>query len=72
MIHPVMWFEVLGADGGKLRKFYGDLFGWTFDVIKRIDYGVAKTGHRRGILGGVGPSSPVLRPAWAHTIKNGR
>ena len=35
MTHPVMWFEVLGADGGKLRKFYGDLFGWTFDVPPR-------------------------------------
>jgi hypothetical protein len=28
MTHPVMWFEVLGTDGGKLRTFYGELFGW--------------------------------------------
>jgi predicted enzyme related to lactoylglutathione lyase len=58
MTHPVMWFEVLGTDGGKLRKFYGDLFGWTFDVIPQIDYGVAKTGDTRGIPGGVGPAYP--------------
>ncbi len=45
MAHPVMWFEVLGTDGGKLRQFYGDLFGWTFDVTPPSDYGVAK--HRR-------------------------
>jgi predicted enzyme related to lactoylglutathione lyase len=36
MAHPVMWFEVLGSDGGKLQQFYGDLFGWTFDVIQPI------------------------------------
>ena len=58
MAHPVMWFEVLGTDGGKLRKFYGDLFGWTFDVIPQIDYGVAKTGDTRGIAGGVGGPYP--------------
>jgi len=27
MKHPVMWFEVLGKDGGKLCQFYGALFG---------------------------------------------
>ncbi len=58
MAHPVMWFEVLGADGGKLRRFYGDLFGWTFDVIPEIDYGVAKTGDARGIMGGIGGPYP--------------
>ena len=58
MAHPVMWFEVLGTDGGKLRKFYGDLFGWTFDVIPQIDYGVMKTGDTRGIAGGVGGPYP--------------
>jgi predicted enzyme related to lactoylglutathione lyase len=57
-----MWFEVLGADGGKLRTFYGDLFGWTFDVNK-TDYGVAKTGDQRGIMGGVGPTYPGTK-SW--------
>jgi len=58
MAHPVMWFEVLATDGGKLRKFYGDLFGWTFDVIPKIDYGVVKTGDTRGIMGGIGGPYP--------------
>jgi predicted enzyme related to lactoylglutathione lyase len=53
-----MWFEVLGKDGSKLRQFYGDLFGWTFDVLPQIDYGVATTGDARGIIGGVGPTYP--------------
>ena len=63
MAHPVMWFEVLGTDGGKLRNFYGDLFGWTFDVIPQIDYGVVKTGDERGIMGGVGPAYPGMK-SW--------
>lgn len=63
MAHPVMWFEVLGADGGKLRQFYGDLFGWTFDVLPQIDYGVAKTGDTRGVMGGVGKTFPGTR-SW--------
>ena len=58
MAHPVMWFEVLGKDGGRLQQFYGGLFDWTFDVIQPINYGVAKTGDPRGISGGVGQTSP--------------
>ena len=62
MAHPVMWFEVLGTDGGTLRKFYGDLFGRTLAVLPQIDYGVAKTGDARGIMGGIGPAYPGTRP----------
>ena len=28
MSNPVAWFEVVGQDGAKLRRFYGDLFDW--------------------------------------------
>jgi len=28
MSNPVVHFEVVGKDGSKLQKFYGDLFGW--------------------------------------------
>jgi predicted enzyme related to lactoylglutathione lyase len=62
MTHPVMWFEVLGADGGKLRKFYSELFGWGFDVTPG-DYGVAKTGDGRGIMGGIGSAYPGTK-SW--------
>jgi hypothetical protein len=58
-----MWFEVLGTNGGRLRQFYGDLFGWTFDVLPQIDYGVVKTGDVRGIMGGVGQVFPGTR-SW--------
>jgi predicted enzyme related to lactoylglutathione lyase len=58
-----MWFEVLGTDGGKLRQFYGDLFGWTFDVLPQVNYGMVKTGDARGIMGGVGQTFPGTR-SW--------
>ena len=58
MAHPVLWFEVLGQNGSQLRKFYGDLFGWTFDVLPGPDYGLVNTGDSRGIPGGVGATSP--------------
>jgi uncharacterized protein len=63
MAHPVMWFEVLGDDGAKLQQFYGSLFGWTFDVIQPINYGVTNTREGRGIPGGVGQAFPGTR-SW--------
>ena len=62
MAHPVMWFEVLGKDGSRLQQFYGGLFGWSFDVIQPINYGVAKTGNGRGIMGGVGQAYAGAQP----------
>ena len=57
--HPVMWFEVLGNDAGKLRDFYSNLFGWTFDVIPQVDYGVVKTGDTRGVMDPPGRDTSV-------------
>jgi predicted enzyme related to lactoylglutathione lyase len=57
-----MWFEVLGDDTEKLRQFYANLFGWTFDVLPQVDYGVVKTGGTRGVMGGVGKAQGGARP----------
>jgi uncharacterized protein len=29
---PVTWFEIATDDAETARRFYGELFGWTFDV----------------------------------------
>ncbi|HUL73847.1 MAG TPA: VOC family protein [Vicinamibacterales bacterium] len=63
MAHPVMWFEVLGANAGKLREFYSGLFGWTFRAEDPMQYGVVDTGARRGIPGGIGEIYPGTR-SW--------
>jgi predicted enzyme related to lactoylglutathione lyase len=58
---PVVFFEVLGKNGGALRKFYGDLFGWSFtEMGGDFDYGmVAADGT--GIDGGIG-TAPAGAP----------
>jgi predicted enzyme related to lactoylglutathione lyase len=54
MTHPVVWFEVLGKDGAKLQRFYGELFGWKIDADNPMKYGMVDTGEKKGIPGGVG------------------
>lgn len=56
MRNAVVWFEVVGQDGGKLRKFYSDLFGWKIDSAQGdMDYGLVAA-NNGGIAGGVGAS----------------
>ena len=56
MKNSVVWFEVVGKDGDKLRRFYSDLFGWTIDgATGDMDYGLVAAGNG-GIGGGVGKS----------------
>lgn len=59
MQHPVIWFEVLGNDGAKLRRFYGEMFDWSFQVNDEADYGMVDCATG-GIPGGVGaaPAGP--------------
>jgi len=56
MANPVVWFEVVGNEGAQLRSFYGDLFGWTYEVDEKFDYGMVAADAGRGIPGGVGKS----------------
>jgi hypothetical protein len=49
----VTWFEVIGKDGGKLQKFYGDLFSWKIDANNPMSYGMVEN-NGQGINGGVG------------------
>ena len=54
MEDPVVFFEVLGRDGDRLRQFYGDLFGWTVSKAPPpMDYGMV-TRDDAGIEGGIG------------------
>jgi len=62
MANKVAWFEVVGSDGQKLRSFYGDVFGWNFQMgdDPSMDYGMTDASET-GIGGGVGAS-----PAGGH------
>jgi predicted enzyme related to lactoylglutathione lyase len=65
MPQPVVHFEVVGKDPTNLRKYFGELFGWEFDVPSPVakevsapdDYGflnVVTSQDEAGIPGGVG------------------
>jgi uncharacterized protein len=65
MGQPVVHFEIIGKDPERLRRYYGELFGWEFDtsgpvspaVSEAGNYGFVDPGRTRqgvGIPGGVG------------------
>jgi uncharacterized protein len=59
MGQPVVHFEVVGKDGGKLQSYYSDLFGWEIDANNPMNYGIVqRDGNTNsdgvGIGGGVG------------------
>jgi len=75
MADPVVHFEISGEDPEGLRRYYGDLFGWEFQVPSPVadevsdpdEYGFVDliptedgTGIRGGIGGGAGYSSHAL------------
>jgi predicted enzyme related to lactoylglutathione lyase len=53
MTGKVAWVEVIGQDTEKLRGFYGDMFGWSFDVMEGADYGIVSP-EQNGTGGGIG------------------
>ena len=69
---PVVHFEVIGTDAEALRNYYGELFGWEFDVQSPMNYGLVDhnknpTGPAAdrigtGISGGVGAAGPGGKP----------
>ena len=65
MANPVVHFEIIGKDPEKLRNYFGELFGWSFDssspvaeaVSEPFNYGFVDrvtTSDGTGIPGGVG------------------
>ena len=64
MSNPVVWFEVMGHDGDKLRRFYGELLGWKFQVHPTSKYGVVSPEEGTpGIPGAIGQARPGS-PRW--------
>jgi predicted enzyme related to lactoylglutathione lyase len=75
MAQPVVHFEVIGRHPDQLRRYYGDLFGWTFETASPVaeevsdpdSYGFIDlvaandgTGIRGGIGGGQGYDSHAV------------
>jgi len=56
MASHVVHVEVVGKDGPALQRFYGDVFGWSFDTDNPTGYGMFDT-PGEGIGGGIGASN---------------
>jgi uncharacterized protein len=62
MPRQVVHFEIIGRDPAELRRYYGELFGWTFalgsassdEVSEAGNYGFIDGATTGGINGGVG------------------
>jgi hypothetical protein len=54
MAQPVVHFEIMGKDGAKTREFYGKLFGWQYQVMEEMNYGLVSPAGDGSIGGGVG------------------
>ncbi len=65
MGQPVVHFEIIGKDPAKLRGYFGELFGWEFDLPSPVSAAVSDpasygfvnrltTSDGTGIPGGVG------------------
>jgi len=54
---PVDWFELLGTDTGRSRRFYAEIFGWQLTPAS-AGYAMVETGTSRGIKGGIGTGAP--------------
>ncbi len=59
MGQPVVHFEVIGSDAGRLRDYYSELFGWKMDADNPMSYGIVakednETRNGGGIGGGIG------------------
>ena len=52
MATKVVHVEVVGKDGDALKKFYGDVFGWSLDTNNPGGYGMYRQGD--GLTGGIG------------------
>src|SRR4029450_13078724 len=78
MAYPVVHFEVTGNDLGKLKSFYGDVFGWktqdfsepgmpSYAIVEKAEGGIA--GGIGETADGPGPSpSSVAAPAPQATL----
>ncbi|WP_244642754.1 VOC family protein [Phyllobacterium sp. 628] len=55
MAKPAMWFDINAKDAALSRAFYKGVFGWDFNVLEPLNYGLTQTYEK--IPGGIGQAS---------------
>src|SRR5256885_11811722 len=63
MGQPVVHFEVIGKDGGKLRKYYSELFDWEIDSNNEMNYGMVARDSNQAADGNLGIGGGLARGA---------
>ena len=58
MVDSVVHVEIIGRDPEALRRFYGELFGWQFDLPSPVA-GEVSDGEQYGFVNPVNGSGPV-------------
>ena len=58
MVDSVVHVEIIGRDPERLRQFYGQLFGWQFDLPSPVA-GEVSDGEQYGFVNPVNGSGPV-------------
>ncbi|MGH9213256.1 MAG: VOC family protein [Acidimicrobiales bacterium] len=52
MGQPVVHFEIIGTDPARLRSYYGELFGWEFQIGDATTEAVSQPGNYGFVDGG--------------------
>ena len=75
MGQPVVHFEVIGSDGERLQKYYGELFDWDVNSDNEMKYGLVdresnSNGEGIGLGGGIGRAPTATRATSPSTSKS--
>lgn len=58
MGQPVMQWQIVARDPGKVADFYARLIDWEVNTNNALNYRMVDTGSERGINGGIWPAPP--------------
>jgi predicted enzyme related to lactoylglutathione lyase len=63
----IVHVEVTGKDGGKLQKFYSDVFGWSLDTNNPGGYGMERQGEMTAGIGNANDGGAGHVTFYVHT-----
>lgn len=62
MGRPVVHWELMSKDPGKVAAFYEQIFGWKIQQMPEMNYRLVETGGKGGINGGI--FKPERQEPW--------
>ncbi len=71
MTRPVVFFEIRGKDGERLKEFYASLFGWKVDSNNPMNFGMVEPGvggPEEGVGGGISQGETPLVTIYVQVV----